>query len=150
MSISTHSLTRRLTFTPFYSTEEPSDFNSQPHKEADGFPRTSATPNVVISTHSLTRRLTDFYIEALTRKSISTHSLTRRLTVTSSTSTIATYHFNSQPHKEADGLMLIMILDWKIISTHSLTRRLTCNIICIWIIKSISTHSLTRRLTGAG
>ena len=40
---------------------------------------------------------------------------------------VVVYHqvyFNSQPHKEADKLQLIDMID-KIISTHSLTRRLT-------------------------
>ena len=57
-----------------------------------------------------------------------------------------TLHFNSQPHKEADGKQCISVT-FSIISTHSLTRRLTDNTEqkgkLIWI----STHSLTRRLT---
>ena len=34
-------------------------------------------------------------------------------------------NFNSQPHKEADGLMAYAMNWWIEISTHSLTRRLT-------------------------
>ena len=55
-------------------------------------------------------------------------------------------YFNSQPHKEADGM-------WKraegaiYISTHSLTRRLTYMEKVGAIGIDISTHSLTRRLT---
>ena len=78
-SISTHSLTRRLTTCTTY-------FNELR----------------IISTHSLTRRLTADVKKALSEHYISTHSLTRRLT----TSCVRRYphppYFNSQPHKEAD------------------------------------------------
>ena len=37
---------------------------------------------------------------------ISTHSLTRRLTVPTTMTRHIVRHFNSQPHKEADGLIL--------------------------------------------
>ena len=78
MSISTHSLTRRLT-------------------EADG----NAAERGTISTHSLTRRLTKNAYNSVFCRSISTHSLTRRLTVGESPGEEKSY-FNSQPHKEAD------------------------------------------------
>ena len=55
---------------------------------------------------------------------ISTHSLTRRLTRLVQWVEIFRKHFNSQPHKEADGVMLTAIIAIGI-STHSLTRRLT-------------------------
>ena len=78
--ISTHSLTRRLTIcsTPclysiFY-------FNSQPHKEADAVSRKYVKSLCSISTHSLTRRLTETEKKYHWRRWISTHSLTRRLT----------------------------------------------------------------------
>ena len=167
-----------------------SDFNSQPHKEADdrncypvvwlkfqltasqgGWRTCTSCASVpdFISTHSLTRRLTSFLYSSrlivlfqLTASQggwRSADRLHRRLHP----------HFNSQPHKEADGddgkpidvgfLFQLTASQggwrrskiwrknaWKI-STHSLTRRLTS-----WdeqkkIIKEISTHSLTRRLT---
>ena len=57
-------------------------FNSQPHKEADGFVRVVFADYCFISTHSLTRRLTEILLILYTRQK----------------------HFNSQPHKEADGL----------------------------------------------
>ena len=82
-AISTHSLTRRLTG--------------------------SGTNSVVgdgISTHSLTRRLTTLFDEGNWKLRISTHSLTRRLTVPTTMTRNIVRHFNSQPHKEADGLIL--------------------------------------------
>ena len=78
-------------------------FNSQPHKEADGFVL-DCVQKELISTHSLTRRLTEIYTRKRNPSEISTHSLTRRLT------------------KQKDMLTMI----WSI-STHSLTRRLTKN-----------------------
>ena len=59
------------------------------------------------------------------------------------------WHFNSQPHKEAD----VVPRSWKdtgSISTHSLTRRLTAMWGLFRLSQSISTHSLTRRLTQVG
>ena len=100
-SISTHSLTRRLTCnslrTPgsvWYFNSQPHKeadrnqenhrgnseyFNSQPHKEADGIKRT-IEKTLNISTHSLTRRLTEIMCLCCAVYFISTHSLTRRLT----------------------------------------------------------------------
>ena len=99
--ISTHSLTRRLTSADKSVRWYTLHFNSQPHKEADvtvyGF-----SPSQTISTHSLTRRLTFF--QGWQEKGIC--------------------HFNSQPHKEADTLSSNINVCW-CISTHSLTRRLT-------------------------
>ena len=56
-SISTHSLTRRLTAIIVQHPAFPKNFNSQPHKEADILSVTMSDA-VAISTHSLTRRLT--------------------------------------------------------------------------------------------
>ena len=56
------------------------DFNSQPHKEADGYKNHSREGGWNISTHSLTRRLTGSVRCYACRYCISTHSLTRRLT----------------------------------------------------------------------
>ena len=55
-------------------------------------------------------------------------------------------YFNSQPHKEADDLFGCC-LNGNCISTHSLTRRLTGWSLQLITLRSISTHSLTRRLT---
>ena len=101
MNISTHSLTRRLTFW-----------------------RASCFCAWCISTHSLTRRLTSLGKIPVLFLSISTHSLTRRLTLGM---VVVVYHqvyFNSQPHKEADANSPISGKKSSI-STHSLTRRLT-------------------------
>ena len=78
---------------------------------------------------------------------ISTHSLTRRLTVVSSIHIHIDFHFNSQPHKEADGGGYDENGEMDIISTHSLTRRLTFYFGQTCCFDVISTHSLTRRLT---
>ena len=56
--------------------------------------------------------------------------------------------FNSQPHKEADGDTTLNDSDDGI-STHSLTRRLTNQYAESAGFIPISTHSLTRRLTNA-
>ena len=56
------------------------------------------------------------------------------------------YHFNSQPHKEADNIGEGEEIPYSI-STHSLTRRLTSQAAEPAVEFSISTHSLTRRLT---
>ena len=149
--ISTHSLTRRLTNRTIIPLEESLHFNSQPHKEADNgiraydvdicaFQLTASQggwrsdPRKMerhcnISTHSLTRRLTDLILLANGQSDISTHSLTRRLTVCLISNSSQQENFNSQPHKEADGLLpFICRLDS--ISTHSLTRRLTKGASC--------------------
>ena len=99
-----------------------------------------------ISTHSLTRRLTVYLCLAVQPADISTHSLTRRLTVPLGDKFPPRFHFNSQPHKEADLRFDTKILI-HIISTHSLTRRLTIRNPPESKIRQISTHSLTRRLT---
>ena len=58
-SISTHSLTRRLTKLRLKFLEPLFHFNSQPHKEAD-VSKQEFDEVIGISTHSLTRRLTCF------------------------------------------------------------------------------------------
>ena len=101
ISISTHSLTRRLTSV---------------------FDRKHTALH--ISTHSLTRRLTALDISVLIDEEISTHSLTRRLTRGRPLYATNNQHFNSQPHKEADSCKVHHEREREI-STHSLTRRLT-------------------------
>ena len=55
-------------------------------------------------------------------------------------------HFNSQPHKEADGMGGVNEYKYNI-SIHSLTRRLTVFRQYSRRSQTISIHSLTRRLT---
>ena len=78
--ISTHSLTKRLTAGKARFFPGCEHFNSQPHEEAD-------------SSRSVHKR----------RRSISTHSLTKRLTRRSYFHNLPVKYFNSQPHEEADG-----------------------------------------------
>ena len=100
-----------------------------------------------ISTHSLTRRLTRLPAAPMGEWS--------RFQLTASQGGWRIYdneidiqnHFNSQPHKEADVVVLLDFCDSFRISTHSLTRRLTCLWISCKHSERISTHSLTRRLT---
>ena len=166
--ISTHSLTRRLTTSDTILDIVKSDFNSQPHKEADWSTYTSkqfwdyfnSQPHkeaddwhaivqssmISISTHSLTRRLTVSPYSAFFVTEISTHSLTRRLTPVLGFCTLL-HHFNSQPHKEADlppapwydGLSIFQLTA----SQGGWPGHI------LWRISEflISTHSLTRRLT---
>ena len=63
-----------------------------------------------ISTHSLTRRLTILVHITCSNITISTHSLTRRLTYCICHSISNNTYFNSQPHKEADGVVWRKIL----------------------------------------
>ena len=79
--------------------------------------------------------------------SISIHSLTRRLTVSQTIQAVLIHHFNSQPHKEADGNRLCIPSIYPCISIHSLTRRLTTPTFLLRACVIISIHSLTRRLT---
>ena len=81
--ISTHSLTRRLTWRDL-----------------------AVKASEWISTHSLTRRLTRFSYRIFHNWSISTHSLTRRLTGSPHKPIAYDPHFNSQPHKEADSFQI--------------------------------------------
>ena len=146
MSISTHSLTKRLTMHSKLTRLNQFYFNSQPHEEADNLINTC----VLVKTHfnSQPHEEADFYwLWKRNHPDISTHSLTKRLTTTMPTKT--NYHIG--------------------ISTHSLTKRLTnikdnffhCSEFQLtasrrgWLppplfwcpFSSISTHSLTKRLT---
>ena len=58
--ISTHSLTKRLTAGKARFFPGCEHFNSQPHEEADGVYLLSVPPTSIISTHSLTKRLTTY------------------------------------------------------------------------------------------
>ena len=123
-TISTHSLTRRLTYVSFH-----------------------CNPFIYISTHSLTRRLTvdcgllmdmtvTFQLTASRggwHRSYGTPFIGQPFQLTASRGgwrnvgillSIIGY-FNSQPHEEADKKALKANFDDYIISTHSLTRRLT-------------------------
>ena len=126
MSISTHSLTKRLTMHSKLTRLNQFYFNSQPHEEADNLINTC----VLVKTHfnSQPHEEADFYwLWKRNHPDISTHSLTKRLTTTMPTKT--NYHIG--------------------ISTHSLTKRLTNIKDNFFHLFGISTHSLTKRLTSA-
>ena len=78
-SISTHSLTRRLTAIIVQHPAFPKNFNSQPHKEADGNDnrRSNGNCNFNSQPHKEADILSVTMSDAV---AISTHSLTRRLT----------------------------------------------------------------------
>ena len=122
-SISTHILTRRMTFFWLFLFFSIVYFNSHPHEEDDDnlvylyhlFHHFNSHPHEEddfffggifcycnISTHILTRRMTMDKFMRLARSSISTHILTRRMTVSFSNFATSSY-----------------------ISTHILTRRMT-------------------------
>ena len=166
-NISTHSLTKRLT--AFWTTWQLDHrhFNSQPHEEADwGLENPVAADD--ISTHSLTKRLT---ITTKFTRPLKEFQLTasRRGWRKSPGPGSSCFHFNSQPHEEAD-LLGRSFLRLCLISTHSLTKRLTtqppahllrqtdfnsqpheeadvAESEAVPMNKIISTHSLTKRLT---
>ena len=124
--------------------------------------------NKNISTHSLTRRLTNNATINNISFVISTHSLTRRLTSVCFSICFNTLYFNSQPHKEADLLILFFIFSLQYFNSQphkeadDLSRVLKINrkhfnsqphkeadmdSATSSSLKNISTHSLTRRLT---
>ena len=78
--ISTHSLTKRLTWKMRRMISMLMYFNSQPHEEAD-----------------------DNTVQGWMLHPISTHSLTKRLTPWNHEHGTLLQNFNSQPHEEADG-----------------------------------------------
>ena len=131
-SISTHSLTRRLTqvggrklliMLLFQLTASQGGWRSSGN---------CIDEPLIISTHSLTRRLTSLWerseliipfqltasqggwlgavADSAAVPNISTHSLTRRLTSHPLVPLFRQWHFNSQPHKEADGLPMLRSL----------------------------------------
>ena len=121
--ISTHSLTKRLTVLTESQDYQCSNFNSQPHEEADlRLPQSASFDR---NFNSQPHEEADLCHSAqFISCGISTHSLTKRLT------------FNS-----------FAVCVTEIISTHSLTKRLTCDRGHRSCDSVISTHSLTKRLT---
>ena len=103
-SISTHSLTKRLTGYTQENGHDSSHFNSQPHEEADDTLFFTLFIVFFISTHSLTKRLTMCGQFIQPHFYISTHSLTKRLTWYSVYHVNPISYFNSQPHEEADTI----------------------------------------------
>ena len=77
--ISTHILTRRMTFHLGKSVQVLEYFNSHPHEEDDDVSNNLGW-NITISTHILTRRMTTFEDIYKILEDISTHILTRRMT----------------------------------------------------------------------
>ena len=101
VNISTHILTKRMTFLRHQDPLQKYHFNSHPHEEDDSI---------------------DAYIPTVIY--ISTHILTKRMTLPLLICLFHLFHFNSHPHEEDDG-----ISQWKFnginISTHILTKRMT-------------------------
>ena len=143
--ISTHSLTRRLTYLSPLNPSLPLYFNSQPHKEADlSYRGCSGRYKYFNSQPHKEADLSCFCVEL--KFFISTHSLTRRLTKQVCLHAGLRRNFNSQPHKEADQSITSCFHSTfhfnsqphKEADGYEAGRDCRCN---------ISTHSLTRRLT---
>ena len=98
--ISTHSLTRRLTGHDRISWDTWWNFNSQPHKEADGDSVTVLYVVNFISTHSLTRYIRYRLLFSLHYFNSQPH---KEADKTCSRKPKNHFYFNSQPHKEADS-----------------------------------------------
>ena len=145
-SISTHSLTRRLTAIIVQHPAFPKNFNSQPHKEADGNDnrRSNGNCNFNSQPHKEADILSVTMSDAV---AISTHSLTRRLTWTVKNSLPSLQNFNSQPHKEADGGRSIRNRDVRYFNSQP-HKEADERQGVLWLQLLISTHSLTRRLTS--
>ena len=94
-NISTHSLTRRLTFCLTSKTMPNSYFNSQPHKEAD----------VSYQTCEPDSR----YFNSQPHKEADNGGVLIECSIS---------YFNSQPHKEAD---LSVVIQYQIVATFQLT-----------------------------
>ena len=193
-NISTHSLTKRLTLKQIRP-EAYEHISTHSLTKRLTCWKECYQSGIGISTHSLTKRLTVTFQNIYIYIEISTHSLTKRLTgsieygfkflqtfqLTASrrgwrpctmVAVCDHWHFNSQPHEEADmcissstlyewkfqltasrrGWRIIIYdtIDFFFISTHSLTKRLTIHQTNSPTGTSISTHSLTKRLTFCG
>ena len=168
-SISTHSLTKRLTTQNRSQTEIQQNFNSQPHEEAD-FWAGGTSMSTAISTHSLTKRLT-MKLSAITSYKLFQLTASRRgwpplscilwnsvlfqLTASRRGWLLTTFYvffysyFNSQPHEEADwsahsGIPPIHYFN-------SQPHEEADDRMEDWTdTDDISTHSLTKRLTSFG
>ena len=129
--ISTHSLTKRLTFTPATPLRTFWNFNSQPHEEAD-FSHYVICGMIHISTHSLTKRLTLSLPVWDEIAAISTHSLTKRLTRLPDTIQMSLLFQLTASRRGWLFHPATRTCEWDI-STHSLTKRLTitCTIVII-------------------
>ena len=107
LDISTHSLTKRLTSDIWHTEFFHRYFNSQPHEEADSN-RPYENDDEHISTHSLTKRLTGLPIFAEAIEELFQLTASRRgwrYKVCQKVN--LAYHFNSQPHEEADGWRIL-------------------------------------------
>ena len=102
-TISTHSLTKRLTFLlPLFDLVSCISTHSLTKRLTYIMPNYCVWPS--ISTHSLTKRLTRYDQIKVGEKNISTHSLTKRLTLRHLFNHKIIVYFNSQPHEEADRI----------------------------------------------
>ena len=166
-SISTHSLTKRLTTCRNYSFRtipvfqltasrrgwhgglkyciEHKNFNSQPHEEAD------KTKGLSVSEHGYFNsqpheEADDSNFTVYNGVNISTHSLTKRLTLFPTLWGFHLSYFNSQPHEEAD-------VSWscfqKFLVHFNSQPHEEADLPQFEMFKcvDISTHSLTKRLT---
>ena len=104
--ISTHILTKRMTFSSYIFHHHSPYFNSHPHEE-DDISDFLYYRSKSISTHILTKRMTRYGRKSSRRNCISTHILTKRMTISK---------------REEDGRQSI--------STHILTKRMTLSVLC--------------------
>ena len=145
-SISTHSLTRRLTIARILECFSHQYFNSQPHKEADGISSSLLYPSQYFN--SQPHKEADHSIKnGFYRHRHFNSQPHKEADPGGFNLCCGWWYFNSQPHKEADGNRAYMPMYHAEISTHSLTRRLTLLLRETLRFYYISTHSLTRRLT---
>ncbi|SCJ85069.1 Uncharacterised protein [uncultured Blautia sp.] len=127
-SISTHSLTRRLTAIIVQHPAFPKNFNSQPHKEADIF--SNASFSLFAYFNSQPHKEADVFQFPYQHQFQHFNSQPHKeADGNDNRRSNGNCNFNSQPHKEADILSVTMS-DAVAISTHSLTRRLT------WTVKN--------------
>ena len=145
--ISTHSLTKRLTYHLILRHEQITYFNSQPHEEAD---RITCDPEIIFFHFNSQPHEEADYFRRRTCINFNLFQLTasRRGWRNCARSVAPVVYFNSQPHEEADDALDSFMARMMDISTHSLTKRLTRLRSNYNQTTDISTHSLTKRLTN--
>ena len=145
--ISTNSLTKRLTNIGVTTSQQMIHFNSQPHEEADAI---VAARRMVQKEFQLTasrRGWREVWQRKISKQSFQL-TASRRGWQDSFSGLVKQGNFNSQPHEEADEMIMYSVT-LICISTHSLTKRLTVFFNRYFESNVISTHSLTKRLTGS-
>ena len=146
-TISTHILTKRMTYLSAPTTVIFNHFNSHPHEEDDRCYFLAMSDMCSISTHILTKRMTIELEGTDELGGISTHILTKRMTALFSKRTTRFIYFNSHPHEEDDSKRIFLLKKGVKFQLTSSRRGWLFRIVCLNHVTDISTHILTKRMT---